>query len=205
MSEGFSNKIGRAVYGVGYNSNPRGNGYPTKNGEVITKAYDHWRRFLCRSYSVEWKDKHPTYSDTYVCNDWHDYQLFAKWYHGQNYSANVNYDLDKDLLVLGNNIYSPETCVLIPNELNKAIVIRGNVATFHRRDKCYEASCNGKYIGRSESDPLAFKDKWLELKHLHIQKLANKYKDSISRAAYDALINFRVGIIDSLGSVRRIS
>lgn len=34
-------------------------------------------KILERGYSKLWKEKHPTYEDVYVCEEWHNFQNFA--------------------------------------------------------------------------------------------------------------------------------
>jgi len=50
-----------------------------------------------------------------VCDEWLNFQVFAKWYNEQSYKHD---DLDKDILSNGAKMYSPENCVLISRELN---------------------------------------------------------------------------------------
>lgn len=180
------------IYNVGYNSGGRGKGYPAKTSDGILREYDHWRRMLQRAYDTRWKLKHNTYNDCKVSEDWFDYQTFAKDYHECKYKTEKS-DLDKDLLVLGNKLYSKELCVYLPEELNKAIMIRGNISVFHKRDSIFETICNGQYLGRS-NNPLDLADLWLDVKYNHIATLAIKYKDVISPAAYKSLMNIKIGI-----------
>lgn len=194
------------VYTVGYNSAVRGiSGYPTRGGDgyKILREYDHWRRMLQRSYDLKWKNLHPTYEECFVNNVWWDYQDFGPWYSSVKYKTDES-DLDKDLLMYGNKEYGPETCVFLPEKINKAIVLKGCMASWHNRDDCYEFNCNGKYLGRSESNPLALQDAWMKEKLGHIQNLANFYKDVLDPRAYDALINFKIEVIDEKGTVARL-
>lgn len=58
-----------------------------------------------------------SYRSCKVCEEWHNYQNFAKWY-DENYIE--GYELDKDLLQQDviNKIYSPETCCFLPKHIN---------------------------------------------------------------------------------------
>lgn len=194
----------RRIYNVGFNTITRGGeGYAAKDESGIFREYDHWRRMLQRSYDPEWFAKHPTYERCEVNPKWWNYQHFALYYHECTYKSSTS-DLDKDLLVMGNKEYGPDTCVFIPEKINKAIVIRGAVARWHNRDKVYESNCNGVYIGRSQ-DPLRYVEQWLDLKHNHIKALTESCIDILDPRAYDALINFKVGVIDEKGTVARLS
>lgn len=193
----------RIIYGVGTNNVPYGTGYLAKTKEGITREYDHWCRMLQRSYDPKWFEKHPTYEKCEVKEVWWDYQAFASYYHNCEYKP-INSDLDKDLLVFRNKVYGPDTCVFLPEQVNKGIVIRGRVSVWHSRDEKYETYCNGVYIGRSY-DPLHYADTWLKNKQTHIQSLAENYKNILDPRAYDALMNFTVGVIDEKGTVARLS
>lgn len=70
-----------------------------------------------------------------VCTKWkEDYQNFVEWlenielpkhnttlYEFETYKKLAGYELDKDYLVIGNSLYSPETCCLIPHDFNMAL------------------------------------------------------------------------------------
>ena len=52
---------------------------------------------------------------------WQYFTNFAKWFK-DNY---INrYQLDKDMLVKNNNMYSPDTCIFITQELNLFLTLR---------------------------------------------------------------------------------
>jgi len=109
---GIKNVYHRAVYGVGY----LGLGdYSPKGNKVHRQIYDLWNKMLERVYSPSKLEKCPSYKGTTVCKEWHNFQVFAKWFEENHVEG---WQLDKDLLSKGTKIYSPETCVFIPRELN---------------------------------------------------------------------------------------
>lgn len=81
-----------------------------------TKAYQTWVDMLKRCYKPGKND--ATYKDVFVCKEWHNFQIFCKWFL-DNYKE--GYELDKDLKCPRNKMYSPHTCLMIPSELNKAL------------------------------------------------------------------------------------
>lgn len=89
----------RGVYGVGFNSATR-TGIPVKKDGKISRCYDAWRRMLQRCYDLKYKEDHPTYIGVTCCDEWKDYQNFAKWFYEQP-NHDRGYELDKDLLVEG--------------------------------------------------------------------------------------------------------
>jgi hypothetical protein len=52
-----------------------------------------------------------------------NFDKFVEWHEQQIGFGVYGYDLDKDLLVSGNKIYSKETCVLIPCQLNSFLTL----------------------------------------------------------------------------------
>lgn len=80
------------------------------------KACKIWSKMIERCYRKKRSARNLSYIDCKVCNEWLDMQVFSEWY-DNNYID--GFELDKDLLVDGNKIYSPETCTFIPQELNK--------------------------------------------------------------------------------------
>lgn len=104
-----------------YNS---GGKHKTRVNGVKTNAYAVWRGMIRICYKEEMQDKHPTYVGCYVCDEWHDFQAFAGWIESQKY-GNCGYQLDKDILITGNKIYSPDTCCFVPRELNMLLIDSG--------------------------------------------------------------------------------
>lgn len=89
--------------------------YLTTISRRRTKAYQAWMDMKTRCYNLKHQIKNPSYKGCSVCESWLDFQVFAAYYY-DNYRDGCQ--LDKDLLVVGNKIYSPENCVFVPNWLN---------------------------------------------------------------------------------------
>ena len=78
---------------------------------------------LRRCYDEKLHKKYPTYIDCKVCEEWLNFQNFAKWYYNNYYEIeNEKICLDKDILHKGNKIYSPDNCVFVPNNINVLFV-----------------------------------------------------------------------------------
>ena len=84
-------------------------------------AYRSWKSTIERGYSQRWKEKYPTYQNVTVCEEWLVFSNFRSWWVENNVR---NWELEKDLLVKGNLIYSPKTCVYIPHYLNSLLIDR---------------------------------------------------------------------------------
>ena len=83
-----------------------------ENGELLD-SYICWRDMLRRCYSAKYQEKQPTYKGCRVCDDWLYYSNFKNWYDKSYYEVeNKTSQLDKDILIKGNKVYSPDTCVL---------------------------------------------------------------------------------------------
>jgi hypothetical protein len=101
----------KLIYGVGIND----------LDYVVTRCpfYNTWLEMLRRGFSEREKERHPTYKDTTVCEEWKTASVFKAWMEKQNYEG---LDLDKDILIKGNNVYSPETTVFVPSYINTLLV-----------------------------------------------------------------------------------
>jgi hypothetical protein len=98
--------IGEGDYKVSVNQKP-------------VPQYKTWQNILERCYDEKALKKRPTYIGCIVCEEWHNFQNFAKWYDENYYTINnEQMCLDKDILVKGNKIYSPGTCVFVPENIN---------------------------------------------------------------------------------------
>ena len=99
-----------SVYGMGFIGEGK---YASKRKD---KANSTWWGMLSRCYNEKYQEKCPTYKGCFVNKEWLNFQNFAKYYE-DNYKE--GYQLDKDLLFKGNKEYSSETCVFVPQYLNK--------------------------------------------------------------------------------------
>ena len=92
----------------------------TVNG-VKTKEYVLWKHMLERCYSDTYKKRQPAYEGCEVCDNFKSYTYFYEWCNKQIGFANEGWQLDKDLLIKGNKVYSENTCVFIPQEVNSLL------------------------------------------------------------------------------------
>ena len=79
-----------------------------------------WNSMIRRCYNNVYQKNYPTYGSCEVCEGWHNFQNFAKWYEENYYEIDgEKMNLDKDILVKHNKIYSPETCIFVPQRINE--------------------------------------------------------------------------------------
>ena len=200
------NVYDRTVFGVGYIG--EGKYKPSANGKA-TIQYLTWYNMLKRCCDEKFKEECPTYKDCTVAEEWHSLQAFGKWFDENYYSVGKErMEIDKDCLIRGNKLYSPETCVFLPHKINTLIIkndaLRGEFpvgvkATSRNKDK-YEARCSdnkGKrvYLGTFDSPIKAF-NVYKEFKEKLIKEVLQEYKECIPVNVYNALIGYTVEIND---------
>lgn len=71
---------------------------------------------LGRCYCPKEQLKNPTYVGCSVSEEWHNYTNFKQWFNEQEYQDDCH--LDKDIKVPFNRVYSKDTCLLVPAEIN---------------------------------------------------------------------------------------
>lgn len=66
------------------------------------------------------REQFPAYADCEVCEEWMCYQNFAEWWNKNMYHIGTErMHLDKDILIKGNKVYSPDTCLIVPQSINE--------------------------------------------------------------------------------------
>ena len=192
----------KLIYGVGFNS---GGTYKTRKDGIKLYSYLVWYNMIRRCYSEEFQKVRGSHKGCSVCDDWHNYQVFAKWYNEQPFTGSGS-QLDKDLLIAGNKVYSPEGCSVVPQEINKLISInrskksglpKGVRAVTGNDYYQVNVGVAGKnnYVGCRKTISEAFA-LYKEAKEKYIKEVANKYKDQIDSRAYEALMKYEVNIDD---------
>ena len=191
------NPYDKSIYNIGY----VGKGKYNRTKDL--KAYTCWKNMLMRCYDPYYINKYPTYKDCIVAKEWHSFQVFCDWYYKNYYEINGEcMHLDKDILVKGNKVYSPENCVFVPNNINQLFVKtdsrRGDTPIGVSKDKrrgTYSTFIGHNNIGYFNNVHSA----WLMYKinkELVIQSIADEYKDLIPKKLYDAMYNYKVEIND---------
>lgn len=205
LIKGFHSPYARTVFGVGY----LGEGEYNTNDKL---AYLVWNGMLERCYEPYAINKHLTYIDCYVCEEWHCFQNFAKWFYKNYYEIKgERMQLDKDILIKGNKIYSPDTCIIVPNRINALFIKQQNhrgkypigISEYHNgiRARCSILNKKGKKevvnLGCFPYDKIeeAFKT-YKQFKENYIKQVADEYKDLIPKKLYDALYRYKVEIND---------
>lgn len=133
-----------------------------REDRMITISYSKWNLMKQRcNPNGEVQKRAPTYVGCTMTDNFEDYQYFVNWHRAQ-IGYGTKYDLDKDLLVEGNKLYSEDRCVLIPHTLNSFLVnsaaIRGDcpqgvcwIAEKGRFDARMKINGKQVYLGRFDN------------------------------------------------------
>lgn len=178
--------MARLVFGVGVNDSHY-SVKPIMNGrQVRCPFYSVWHSMLQRCYSEKYQEKQPSYKGCTVSSEWHSFINFQLWMAAQDWHGK---QLDKDLLTLGNKVYSPDTCAFVDPMTNiftaDSAATRGEWpigVTFHKHGGKFQAQCrnpftNGSsYLGLFDC-PNAAHEEWRKRKHELACQLADLQAD----------------------------
>ena len=192
----------KSVCGVGYLGVGK---YKRHENKKPTIQYSKWKQMIERCYSKGHLLRYPTYSTATVYEEWHNFQVFAEWFEN-NYDSKVmqGWELDKDILIKNNKLYSPEKCVIIPKEINyillKSDSIRGlypiGVSKSRNKFTAHLTKNNGSfYLGTYKTAEEAFQA-YKTAKEEYIKELADKWRARITEPTYKAMYNYEVEITD---------
>lgn len=199
------NVYDKTVLGVGY----IGEGtYKTKIHGTHTPQYKTWHHMLVRGYSEKYQKRFPTYEFVRVDSLWHNFHNFVTWYDENYYEIEgERMELDKDILIKGNKVYNPDTCVFVSQSINslftKRDASRGDLPIgvhWNKRKQKYVAQCmdgkgNKKGLGHHNTPLEAFNTYKLYKEKL-IKQIAEEYNDKIPLKLYNAMLNYIVEITD---------
>ena len=193
-------KKNRLVYGIGLND---ADTIVNNDGKQLT-SYHVWADILYRCHTARGHLDCPAYTDCYICEEWKRYSNFKKWF-DKNYVE--GYQLDKDILVKGNRVYSPDTCCFVPNDINmlltKSRKRRAYPTGVHKHSQCnrYAAQMSignqNQYLGLYKTIEEAFRA-YKEAKESYIRALASKHytQGQLAYNVYEALMNREIEIDD---------
>lgn len=189
----IKDRLAPSVYGIGV----VGEDVRSDKEGVAERPYTVWRGMLQRCYGETTQLKQPTYAGCTVEKSFLYYPTFKAWLIKQPYYDSL--ELDKDLLVKGNKVYSPDTCTMLPDEINSALASISqygccSLIRYSRRTNCYELDLTHIQQGLEElynTYKEAF-SAYKVFKENQLQVLAEKWKNYISPEAYRALISYSI-------------
>lgn len=158
--------------------------------------FERWRGVIRRCYSSIQLKRNPKYIGCKVCEEWLVFSNFKAWMEKQDWEGK---ELDKDLLTPNNKLYSPETCIWVPHNINIFICDRKETSgintvgtTLDKDTGLYRAQCSNPfgntryerrgYIGLFKTRELAHQA-WRTKKHEYACKLAELQVDPFIKQA----------------------
>ena len=188
----------KLIYGIGCIGEGRYKSHA--NGEK-TQSYIKWFSMMTRCYDKKQLNRRTKYEEVTVCDEWHNFQNFAAWYYDQDCDES-SYCLDKDILIEGNMIYSPDACCLIPAQINTLLTVNRRAnrtlplgAMLDKRDGRFQSkiSFDGEniHLGRFATAQEAH-EAYVVAKESHVRDKAVEYRDRISDKVFEALMSWSV-------------
>lgn len=175
-------KQGGLIFGVAINdyANKTENGYMGAHSGRCP-IYRTWFHIVRRCYDSRVHLIRPTYTDCKMHESWHLFSVFSEWMKTQDWPG---MHIDKDILLPGNKIYGPDTCVFITPNLNVFLTdrsrARGSLPLgVHLNDGGkYRSRCWNPFSGKREligdfSDPDSAHEAWRSRKHQHACRYAD--------------------------------
>ena len=193
------------VYGVGYIGEGK---YSAKENNIW---YSIWAHMLERCYDSKYQERNPTYRGCQVEEYLLNFQNMGEWLENNYYEIpGETMCLDKDILYKGNKIYSRNTCIFVPERINKLFVksdgSRGNnpigvsdLPSGNYRVRCHDGYGKRITLGTFSTKEEAFQV-YKQYKERVIKEVIDSYEGIIPEPFYsklrDAMYNYEVEIND---------
>lgn len=180
----------KLVFGVGINDAPYIITQIVDGKQVICPFYVVWKSMLQRVYSPKYHANRPTYTGCTVYDEWLYFMTFRVWMEKQDWQGK---QIDKDLLVPGNKIYSPDRCMFVSPQINSLLNDCGSARGDYPCGVCVEG---GKYRaqicrGSGKQDRLGLFDTpeaasavYKRAKSTYVRKVAAEQSEPLRSALY---------------------
>lgn len=199
--------VKKLVYGKGYNdgSRPAGSG---GSGRLL-KEYTLWCDMLRRCFdnNAQSLSRNASYVVCSVSCNFLNYAFFHDWCQNQIGFGNVDekgrsWQLDKDILIVGNKTYNENTCVFLPQEINTFFIScykpkgKNTLGVYFDTESCkYKAQCQkaGKVrnLGRFNTPEEAFAV-YKPFKENLCKQLALKWESEIDPRLFTTMMKWEV-------------
>ena len=111
----------KPIYGIGINDVDYVTSTKVNGKHVTCPFYRAWHNMMKRCYDRNCHAKQPTYKGCSVATEWHRFSAFRSWMNRQDWKGK---ELDKDILIPGNKVYSPDACMFVTRQINSLIHVR---------------------------------------------------------------------------------
>lgn len=108
----------RLLCGVGINDSDYAIAKTVDGKRKLCPIYQVWASMIKRCYCGIFHNENPSYVGCSVYEGWLLFSNFRSWMEKQDW---IGKELDKDLIIKGNKVYSPEACVFIEHKVNNFI------------------------------------------------------------------------------------
>lgn len=166
------------------------------------QKYSRWYNMNSRCYKECYHRSHPgeIYPECNVCDEWRsNKEAFYRWLDENFYqvSNGEQMDIDKDILCKGNRLYSPETCLIVPHNINVLWAhMPINCPTYNESTKMWEVGAEFYPVIYSEKksfeDLEEARDFAAGVKYAHIKEVAEIYRDEIPEKVYQAMLSYKI-------------
>ena len=185
--------------------------YKMSENRKLKKEYKIWYSMLERCYDPKYQEKYTTYKGCAVEEYLLNFQHMGEWIENNYYEVSgEQMCLDKDILCKGNKVYSRDTCIFVPQRINKLFVksdkARGKnpIGVSDLPSGNYIAQCNDEYgksvyLGTYSTKEEGFQV-YKEYKENLIKEVIDSYEGVIPEPHYSrlktAMYNYEVEIDD---------
>lgn len=191
----YVSKWKRTVFGIGYL------GCSDADATRDNYIYSKWVNMMQRCYDEITHKLKPYYSSCTVCIEWQNFSNFRVWYM-ENAMGDRKVDLDKDILIPGNTVYSSETCTLVTHFTNTIFENRRGIETnivLNNTTSKYDVTMyvlgKNEEVGSFVTEEEA-RQRFIDYKQDYIRKYAKKCKGKVPNKTYEAMMNWKVEITD---------
>lgn len=166
-----------------------------------TKKNELYHNMIKRCYDKKYQERQKSYIGCKVCDNWlNDMYDFYDWVDDNYYEVpDSTVQLDKDILIKGNKIYSPEACIFAPRIINSTYSKKNVKPKYDKKSKKYIASITFDkktvLIGEYNTEKEALKN-YIKYKECAIKALAKRYKNHIPNELYNALMSYQIDLSD---------
>lgn len=164
----------------------------------VCPYYSRWLDMIRRCYSSKQKSKQVNYKHCTTSEEWKTFSNFKAWMETQDWEGK---QLDKDLKVSGNTVYSSQNCMFISAKLNSFIVkkpitelpmgVGKSTKTSKYLYRCRIIMPSGRESTLGTGDnPYKLHELWIRAKKLNLEVLVgdDRSLSQISRDWFNALV-----------------